>query len=72
MIVGRENGLRTALANVGCARASTLDQNLSLQFDTLAAAGCDKIFLVHASGVHADRTGLALGQAAGSERAVDV
>jgi len=47
-----------AVANVGYARVSTMDQDLSLQFDALAAAGCDKVFEDHAPGARVDREGL--------------
>jgi len=46
------------LANVGYARVSTLDQDLSLQFDALAAAGCGTVFEDRASSARTDRAGL--------------
>ncbi len=44
---------------IGYARVSTQDQNLDLQTEALAKAGCKKIFDEKISGSHAERPGLA-------------
>lgn len=54
---------------IGYARISTDDQNLALQDDALAAAGCEKVFRDRASGAKAERPGL--GAALESLRAGD-
>ncbi len=49
---------------IGYARVSTQDQNLNLQTEALAEAGCKKIFDDKISGSHAVRPGLAKAQEA--------
>jgi DNA invertase Pin-like site-specific DNA recombinase len=43
---------------LGYARVSTVDQNLALQRDALAEAGCQKIFTEQISGAVTDRPAL--------------
>jgi len=60
-------GLRVPL--IGYARVSTRDQHPEAQTDALSAAGCEKVFVDHASGILANRT--ALDEALGYLRAGD-
>src|SRR4051794_8925920 len=54
---------------LGYARVSTTDQNLALQRDALAEAGCQKIFTEQVSGAVTDRP--ALQEALASARSGD-
>lgn len=47
------------MALIGYARVSTADQDPQLQVDALTLAGCDRIFVEHASGARTDRPELA-------------
>jgi len=47
------------MARVGYARVSTSDQDPELQLQALDGAGCDRVFVEHASGARADRPELA-------------
>ena len=47
-----------AMANVGYARVSTRDQREGSQTDALGAAGCERIFIDHASGTLSTRPAL--------------
>ena len=48
----------TSALRLGYVRVSTADQNEDLQRDALTAAGCDRLFIDHASGKTESRPGL--------------
>ncbi|MBF0393847.1 MAG: recombinase family protein [Alphaproteobacteria bacterium] len=59
MFAGRFGGQEAAVALIGYARVSTLDQDLALQIDALHQAGCARIFEdCGVSGAKTERPGL--------------
>ncbi|MGH7072526.1 MAG: hypothetical protein ACREFO_21300 [Acetobacteraceae bacterium] len=54
-MTGQQNGQALPLAQFGYARVGTLDQDLNLQLDALATAGCLQVFEARASGARADK-----------------